>query len=149
MDTCEVINVADGREPQYNVTVRNAWKLRDSHSDKWYLLVAKTTVAKQRWLKAFQDERKRVKDDTENNFNIPFHVKQAVITNFKQKNTIQKPKGKGHLSRANTAEVINSINRVNAIATLPRTKNRHKVKSEAALDTSKIMKWFFFGKGKT
>ncbi|CAG5128798.1 unnamed protein product, partial [Candidula unifasciata] len=92
MDSCQVINVADGRDPQYNVSVRNAWKLHDTSSDKWYLLVAKTTVIKQRWLKAFQDERRRVQDDLENNFNIPNHVKQAVISNFKQKANLSKPK---------------------------------------------------------
>ncbi|KAH9509422.1 spermatogenesis-associated protein 13 [Bulinus truncatus] len=93
MDGCQVYNVPDGRDTQYNVNVRNAWKLHDTHRDKWYLLVAKTTVIKQRWLKAFQDERRRVKDDAENNFNIPSHVKQAVITNFKQKTNHSKPKG--------------------------------------------------------
>lgn len=51
---------------QYSVNVRNAWKLHDAANKKCYLLVAKTSVAKQRWLKAFQDERRRVKDDTEN-----------------------------------------------------------------------------------
>ncbi|XP_055868914.1 uncharacterized protein LOC106055773 isoform X3 [Biomphalaria glabrata] len=93
MDGCRVYNIPDGRDSQYNVTVRNAWKLHDTHKDKWYLLVSKTAVIKQRWIKAFQDERRRVKDDAENNFNIPAHVKQAVITNFKQKTNHSKPKG--------------------------------------------------------
>ncbi|KAK3763937.1 hypothetical protein RRG08_050584 [Elysia crispata] len=93
MDACSVVSVPDGRDSQYNVSVRNAWKLHDSKRDKWYLLVAKTAVAKQRWLKAFQDERRRVKDDAEHNFNIPSHVKEAVVTSFKQKANLNKPKG--------------------------------------------------------
>ena len=51
---------------QYGVTVKNSWKLHDTTRDKWYLLVAKTSGIKQRWLKAFEDERKRVKADVEN-----------------------------------------------------------------------------------
>uniref|UniRef100_A0A0B7A0K3 Rho guanine nucleotide exchange factor 4 n=1 Tax=Arion vulgaris TaxID=1028688 RepID=A0A0B7A0K3_9EUPU len=148
-DECEIVNVSDGRELQYNVTVRNAWKIHETHNDKWFLLVAKTAVAKQRWFKAFQDERRRVKDDTENNFNIPFHVKQAVITNFKQKTNIHKTKGKAILARANTDQVISSVNWVNAIATLPRSKNRRKSKSEGTDATNKKNNWFFFGRGKT
>ena len=51
---------------QYNVTVKNAWKLHETHKDKWYLLFTKTPAEKQRWIKAFQKERERVKEDQEN-----------------------------------------------------------------------------------
>ena len=51
---------------QYNVTVKNAWKLHEQNKDKWYLLYTKTPAEKQRWLKAFQKERERVKEDQEN-----------------------------------------------------------------------------------
>lgn len=57
--------------------------------------------------------------------------------------------GKGVFSRANTAQAISSINRVNAIATLPRTKKRHKVKAESTLGKDKKINWFFFGKAKS
>ncbi|XP_012945492.1 spermatogenesis-associated protein 13 [Aplysia californica] len=145
MDSCQVVNIPDGRDSQYNVSVRNAWKLHDSHKDKWYLLVAKTAVAKQRWLKAFEEERNRVKDDTENNFNIPAHVKQAVITNLKQKTNLNKPKGKTRFSRTNSSSTLSSKNQVAAFATLPR-KSRHKVKSDSTI--SQKINWFFLGKGK-
>lgn len=51
---------------QYNVTVKNAWKIHETHKDKWYLLYAKTPAEKQRWLKAFQKEREKVREDQEN-----------------------------------------------------------------------------------
>nr|KAG5708226.1 hypothetical protein BaRGS_021160 [Batillaria attramentaria] len=96
MDNSTVISISDGRDPQYNVTVRNAFKIHDKQRDKWFLMVAKTSQIKQRWLKAFADERRRVQDDQENNFNIPFHLKQTVITNLKQKSNLNK--SKVHLS---------------------------------------------------
>ena len=65
MNVADFISSSVSPDSQYNVNVRNAWKLHDSKRDKWYLLVAKTAVAKQRWLKAFQDERRRVKEDAE------------------------------------------------------------------------------------
>ncbi|XP_059175095.1 uncharacterized protein LOC131955133 isoform X2 [Physella acuta] len=148
MDYCQVINVPDGRDPQYNVSVRNAWKLHDTSRQKWYLLVAKTSLIKQRWLKAFQDERRRVKDDAENNFNIPAHVKQNIITNFRLKTNHNKPKGKNKFLRTSSTHMVGSTaNRVGAIATLPRTKGRHKVKSDSTL--GKKINWFFLGKGKS
>ena len=53
-------------DAEYNVTVRNAFKVHDRQRNKWYLMVAKTPQIKQRWLKAFADERRRVQDDAEN-----------------------------------------------------------------------------------
>ena len=53
-------------DSQYNVTVKHGWKLHETHKDKWYLLYAKTTSGKDRWLKALADERKRVREDLEN-----------------------------------------------------------------------------------
>ncbi|XP_041347209.1 spermatogenesis-associated protein 13-like, partial [Gigantopelta aegis] len=92
LDHVEIIPIEDGKDSQYNVTVRNAWKIHETRRDKWYLLVAKTSQIKQRWLKAFQDERRRVREDLENDFNIPAHVKQRAINHLKQKNN-PKPKG--------------------------------------------------------
>ena len=60
---CRAGGRADG---QYNVTVRNALKVHDQERNKWFLMVAKTAQLKQRWLKAFSDERRRVHDDMEN-----------------------------------------------------------------------------------
>ncbi|KAK7499231.1 hypothetical protein BaRGS_00009491 [Batillaria attramentaria] len=73
MDNSTVISISDGRDPQYNVTVRNAFKIHDKQRDKWFLMVAKTSQIKQ-------------------HFNIPFHLKQTVITNLKQKSNLNKSK---------------------------------------------------------
>ncbi|KAL8592415.1 hypothetical protein ACOMHN_021357 [Nucella lapillus] len=117
MDHSIVVSLPDGKDAQYSVTVRHAFKVHDQRRHKWFLLVAKTAQARQRWLKAFADERRRVQEDAENNFNIPSHLKQAIVSSFKQKATGHKSKGKrkvsGHSSRK-------SVTWVTTNATLPR-----------------------------
>ncbi|XP_033760813.1 uncharacterized protein LOC117342707 isoform X2 [Pecten maximus] len=82
LDECELIAVEDGKDLQYNVTVKNAWKLHETVRDKWYLLYTKTASEKQRWMRAFQKERQRVKEDQENNF-VPFHWKKTVLNKLR------------------------------------------------------------------
>ena len=53
-------------DTQYNVTVKNAWKIHEVSRDKWYLLVARSPADKDKWMKALVNERKRVKEDQEN-----------------------------------------------------------------------------------
>lgn len=53
-------------DTQYNVTVKNAWKIHEVSREKWYLLVARSSAEKEKWMKAFTNERKRVKEDQEN-----------------------------------------------------------------------------------
>ncbi|XP_069103567.1 LOW QUALITY PROTEIN: serine-rich adhesin for platelets-like [Argopecten irradians] len=82
LDECELLPVEDGKDLQYNVTVKNAWKLHETVRDKWYLLYTKTATEKQRWLRAFQKERQRVKEDQENNF-VPLHWKKTVLNKLR------------------------------------------------------------------
>lgn len=56
------------------MTVRNGFKIHDLHRNKWYLIVAKTPQIKQRWLKAFSDERRRVQEDQENSKDPDFQT---------------------------------------------------------------------------
>ena len=46
--------------------VKNAWKMNNADKDdKWYVLFAKSSVAKEQWMNAFSRERKRVEEDKE------------------------------------------------------------------------------------
>lgn len=65
MDHMEVIDVEDGKEKDFNVNVKNALKLRSLTGDKVHLLCAKKPEQKQRWLRAFADERRQVQHDRE------------------------------------------------------------------------------------
>ncbi|XP_050416347.2 uncharacterized protein LOC126830100 isoform X4 [Patella vulgata] len=148
LDQCEVIPQEDGKDTQYNVTVRHAWKLHDTGRDKWYLLVAKSDHVKQRWLKAFEDERQRVKDDQENNFNIPAHIREKAIHNVKQKTNLQGSKGKRKMATRSASFKSVSSKReyvsVSAIATLPR-KPKRQDSTLSNISQSKKLTWFFLG----
>lgn len=70
MDHCEVVDVEDGKDSQFNLNVKNAWKLHDTAIDKWYLLFTKSPEEKIRWLGAFAEERKRVADDNDKGIGV-------------------------------------------------------------------------------
>ncbi|XP_067668908.1 uncharacterized protein [Haliotis asinina] len=145
LDHSDIIPLTDGKDAQYNVTVKHAWKIHDTLRDKWYLLVAKSDQVKQRWLKAFEDERKRVKDDQENNFNIPVHLKQTAINNLKQKSHLAKPKGKRKAARSASLRHTKKDGTFAVPGTLPRKKQQDSL---GDINQSKKLTWFFLGQGK-
>lgn len=65
MDLMQVIDLEDGKEKDFNITVKNALKLRARSGDEVHLLCTKKPEQKQRWLRAFADERKQVHHDRE------------------------------------------------------------------------------------
>lgn len=65
MDQMEVLDVEDGKDRELNVSVKNAVKLRLLSGDEVHLLSAKKPEQKQRWLRAFRDEREQVQHDQE------------------------------------------------------------------------------------
>ena len=48
---------------QFGVTTKHGFKIYDELKDKWYLIHGKSVTEKDRWLTAFEQERKRVKQD--------------------------------------------------------------------------------------
>uniref|UniRef100_A0A3Q3BV61 Rho guanine nucleotide exchange factor 4 n=1 Tax=Haplochromis burtoni TaxID=8153 RepID=A0A3Q3BV61_HAPBU len=65
MDHMEVIDLEDGKEKDFNISVKNALKLRSLAGDEVHLLCAKKPEQKERWLRAFTDERRQVQQDRE------------------------------------------------------------------------------------
>lgn len=55
----------DGKEKHFNISVKNTLKLRSLTDDEVHLLCAKKPEQKQRWLRAFADERRQVQHDRE------------------------------------------------------------------------------------
>ncbi|XP_021346351.1 uncharacterized protein LOC110445775 isoform X2 [Mizuhopecten yessoensis] len=138
LDECELIVLEDGKDIQYNVTVKNAWKLHETIRDKWYLLYTKTQTEKQRWMRAFQKERQRVREDQENNF-VPLHWKKTVL------NKLRASKEKMQSSQ-NTVSIHYQKEFLRGIpshATLPRSyakKQRDKKKSWSLFGNKKSSK---------
>lgn len=65
MDHMEVVDVEDGKEKNFNISVKNTLKLRSLAGEQVHLLSAKKPEQKQRWLRAFADERRQVQHDQE------------------------------------------------------------------------------------
>lgn len=63
MDRYEVIDIEDGRDDDFNVSVKNAFKLHNKDTEESHIFHAKKLEEKIRWLRAFQEERKMVQED--------------------------------------------------------------------------------------
>ncbi|MBN3320530.1 ARHG4 factor, partial [Atractosteus spatula] len=88
MDHMEVVDLEDGKDKDFNVSVKNAFKLRSPSGEEVHLLCAKKPEQKQRWLRAFADERRQVQHDRE----TEVQKKQAMLNACKS-HPAGKPKG--------------------------------------------------------
>ncbi|XP_062297450.1 rho guanine nucleotide exchange factor 4 [Scomber scombrus] len=92
MDHMEVIDVEDGKEKEFNISVKNTLKLRSLAGDEVHLLCAKKPEQKQRWLRAFADERKQVQHDHETGFSLTEVQKKQAMLNACKSHPAGKPK---------------------------------------------------------
>ncbi|KAJ6650225.1 hypothetical protein lerEdw1_013505, partial [Lerista edwardsae] len=63
MDRYEVLDIEDGRDDDFNVSMKNAFKLHNKETEEMHLFFAKKLEEKLRWLRAFREERKMVQED--------------------------------------------------------------------------------------
>ncbi|XP_045438338.1 rho guanine nucleotide exchange factor 9 isoform X1 [Pipistrellus kuhlii] len=81
MDKYEVIDIEDGRDDDFNVSMKNAFKLHNKETEEVHLFFAKKLEEKIRWLRAFREERKMVQEDEKIGFEISENQKrQAAMT---------------------------------------------------------------------
>ncbi|XP_053162431.1 LOW QUALITY PROTEIN: uncharacterized protein LOC128349701 [Hemicordylus capensis] len=92
MDNMEILDVEDGKDKDFNVTVKNAFKLHCRDTEEVHLFCAKKPEQKQRWLKAFENERKQVQLDQETGFSITEVQKKQAMLNVSKQNQAGKPK---------------------------------------------------------
>ncbi|XP_067433756.1 uncharacterized protein arhgef4 isoform X1 [Thunnus thynnus] len=92
MDHMEVIDVEDGKEKEFNISVKNTLKLRSLAGDEVHLLCAKKPEQKQRWLRAFADERRQVQHDRETGFSLTEVQKKQAMLNACKSHPAGKPK---------------------------------------------------------
>ncbi|MBN3321670.1 SPT13 protein, partial [Atractosteus spatula] len=84
LDDMEVLDAEDGKDRDLNVTVRNAFKLRGRSTGEVCAFSAKKPEDKRRWLQAFEDERKRVKEDKEMGMEITENQRKQAILNARK-----------------------------------------------------------------
>uniref|UniRef100_A0A3P9HJT0 Rho guanine nucleotide exchange factor 9 n=1 Tax=Oryzias latipes TaxID=8090 RepID=A0A3P9HJT0_ORYLA len=81
MDRYEVRDAIDGRDDDFNVSVKNAFKLYNKDSEEIHIFLAKKPEEKIRWLRAFHEERKMVQEDEKIGFEISeYQKRQAAMT---------------------------------------------------------------------
>ncbi|XP_026995546.2 uncharacterized protein arhgef4 isoform X5 [Tachysurus fulvidraco] len=92
MDQVEVMDVEDGKDKDLNVTVKNALKLLSPDGAEIHLLCAKKSELKQRWLRAFAEERHQVQHDRDTGFSITDVQKKQAMQNVSKHPPSGKPK---------------------------------------------------------
>lgn len=65
MDDMELVDLEDGRDKDWNLSVKNAFRLVSRTTDEAHLFCARKPEDKARWLQACADERRRVQEDRE------------------------------------------------------------------------------------
>ncbi|XP_076130028.1 rho guanine nucleotide exchange factor 9 isoform X3 [Alosa pseudoharengus] len=81
IDHYEVVDALDGRDDDFNVSVKSAFKLRHRECEDIHLFIAKKLEEKIRWLRAFHEERKMVQEDEKIGFEISeYQKRQAAMT---------------------------------------------------------------------
>ncbi|XP_077014966.1 spermatogenesis-associated protein 13 isoform X2 [Tamandua tetradactyla] len=81
MDEMELVDLEDGRDKDFNLNVKNAFKLVHQTTDEAHLFCAKKHEDKMRWLQACRDERRRVQEDREMGMEISENQKKLAMLN--------------------------------------------------------------------
>ncbi|XP_068936729.1 spermatogenesis-associated protein 13 isoform X1 [Petaurus breviceps papuanus] len=92
MDEMELMDIEDGRDKDYNINVKNAFKIINKSTEEVYLFCAKKQEDKGRWLQACANERRRVQEDKEMGMEISESQKKLAMLNA-QKPGHRKSKG--------------------------------------------------------
>lgn len=65
MDEMEVVDVEDGKDKDFNISVKNAFKIVNNATEEVHLFCGKKPGDKKKWLEACTNERRRVQEDKE------------------------------------------------------------------------------------
>ncbi|XP_053518812.1 spermatogenesis-associated protein 13 isoform X5 [Artibeus jamaicensis] len=93
MDDMKLVDLEDGRDKDWNLSVKNAFKLVSKTTDEVHLFCAKKREDKAKWLQACKDERRRVQEDQEIGMKISENQKKLAMLNAQKAGH---GKSKGH-----------------------------------------------------
>ncbi|XP_022797660.1 uncharacterized protein LOC111335916 isoform X2 [Stylophora pistillata] len=94
MDDCSVVWLNDGEETLDRSPLNNAWKIYNYKKEKWYIFYTKKAAQKEKWMKAFKDERRRVSEDAKTGLIISQNTRKAAMTAAKASVKQKKVNGK-------------------------------------------------------
>ncbi|XP_060090762.1 spermatogenesis-associated protein 13 isoform X1 [Heteronotia binoei] len=84
MDEVEVLDVEDGRDKDFNVNIKNAFKIVNRATEEVHLFCGKKLGDKKRWLEACANERRRVQEDKEMGMEISENQKKQAMQNARK-----------------------------------------------------------------
>ncbi|GFR20603.1 hypothetical protein TNCT_535401 [Trichonephila clavata] len=157
LDHCDILDVEDGKDSQFAVNVKNAWKIYCKDKEKWYLFYAKSYPEKEQWFRAFKAERQRVSEDEKQAFVVTEEAKRSARLAVHNKQKPKRPRAKFtkgrrcHPDVAVTELLLDSPNAKSRSGSLP--SNIHPelaIMAGAKLGPTrkKGSGWFHFGSGK-
>lgn len=83
MDKYEVKDAIDGRDDDFNVSVKNSFKLHNKETEEMHIFLAKKLEEKIRWLRAFHEERRMVQEDEKIGLSPTIELSSISFSYFK------------------------------------------------------------------
>ncbi|KAM6211252.1 spermatogenesis-associated protein 13 isoform 2-T2 [Sarcoramphus papa] len=84
MDEMEIVDAEDGRDKDFNINVKNAFKIINRATEEIHLFCAKKQEDKKRWMEACKSERRRVQEDKEMGMEISENQKKQAMQNARK-----------------------------------------------------------------
>ncbi|XP_041879916.1 spermatogenesis-associated protein 13 isoform X4 [Corvus kubaryi] len=84
MDEMEIVDTEDGRDKDFNINVKNAFKIINRTTEEIHLFCAKKQEDKKRWMEACESERRRVREDKEMGMEISENQKKQAMQNARK-----------------------------------------------------------------
>ncbi|XP_077029980.1 spermatogenesis-associated protein 13 isoform X3 [Agelaius phoeniceus] len=84
MDETEIVDIEDGRDKDFNINVKNAFKIINRTTEEVHLFCAKKQEDKKRWMEACENERRRVREDKEMGMEISENQKKQAMQNARK-----------------------------------------------------------------
>nr|XP_014119383.1 spermatogenesis-associated protein 13 isoform X4 [Zonotrichia albicollis] len=84
MDETEIVDTEDGRDKDFNINVKNAFKIINRTTEEVHLFCAKKQEDKKRWMEACENERRRVREDKEMGMEISENQKKQAMQNARK-----------------------------------------------------------------
>ncbi|XP_053790519.1 spermatogenesis-associated protein 13 isoform X3 [Vidua chalybeata] len=84
MDETEIVDTEDGKDKDFNINVKNAFKIINRATEEVHLFCAKKQEDKKRWMEACESERRRVQEDKEMGMEISENQKKQAMQNARK-----------------------------------------------------------------
>ncbi|XP_067999921.1 spermatogenesis-associated protein 13 isoform X2 [Melanerpes formicivorus] len=84
MDEVEIVDTEDGRDKDFNINIKNAFKIINRATEEIHLFCAKKQEDKKRWMEACESERRRVQEDKEMGMEISESQKKQAMQNARK-----------------------------------------------------------------